>query len=157
MQLPGFFFVFCCLWSLAQPRPQYDEANTALESQSDNCWASLDQTSWPQVISFDGTTSTIRIHLQQTKTVPPSAPNRVTECLKGRCTLEFLWTDELCMRKKAAAFFIFLRLHFSYSLLMYFRTSCGNAMVLQVHLDSVVWQRDHGIDHATTHCSRITQ
>ena len=86
MQLPGFFVLFACLWSLAQPRPQYEEEEEAnkVEPRGDNCWSLLDQTSWPQVISFDEKSSTIRIHLQQTKTVPPSVPNKVKTCLRSK-------------------------------------------------------------------------
>ena len=88
MQLPGFFVLFACLWSLAQPRPQYEEeeANKVELRNGDNCWSLLDQTSWPQVISFDETSSTIRIHLQQTKSVPPSTPNKVKTCLKEQAS-----------------------------------------------------------------------
>ena len=68
---------------------QYDleaEIEAASGEAGDNCWSLLDQTSWPQVISFDEKTSTIRINFQHTKSVPPSPPNKVTTCLKGMCT-----------------------------------------------------------------------
>ena len=72
-QLPG----------LASQYEDLEAEAREIEAGPDNCWSLLDQTSWPQVISFDEKTSTIRINFQHTKSVPPSPPNRVTTCLIG--------------------------------------------------------------------------
>ena len=96
-------FLLLLFWSFfeAQSRPQQkqneyqlpglaslDDLEAVEEAAvSDNCWALLDQYSWSQVISFDERTSTIRINFQHTKAVPPSQPNKLSECLKGKiCT-----------------------------------------------------------------------
>ena len=57
-------------------RPQQQQQQQQPRRLADNCWALVDESSWPQIISFDHTTSTIRIFIQQT------GP-RVLRCLQG--------------------------------------------------------------------------
>jgi len=47
-------------------RPQQHQQQQQPRRLADNCWALVDESSWPQIISFDHTTSTIRIFIQQT-------------------------------------------------------------------------------------------